>query len=453
MSELLSEIDLFGQDIPWLEGVRGRGRSSFVLPTTKSEPWKYTKLHALQNNDFVYAPSKFLEELEEIAHHTHGCGHCGEHHHEHECHCGGHCGEHECHCGEHHHHQPGLYVDLPFDAYQIHFYNGKFMPLYPALPSGVEVMTLMQAVLEGEAKNYVGRYVELQRYPFAALNSAYLEEGMFVVLERNVHLAKPLMFVYHTDTTEHLVSHVCNVFVAENNSSATVVEYYRHMGADKDCYFNNIVNEFYLASQAKIQHYKFQNEAYKAVHIALNYVRLKADATYKSFCLQKGADLGRNETKVDLLQEGAHAEVDGAYIMNGWATIDTTTDVEHLAPKTTSSQLIKGVVGGEARGVFQGKIHIVKDAQETEGKQLHRALLLSDTAEIDVKPELEIYADNVKCSHGAACGELDQNQLFYMRSRGIGENEARQILIDAYLLEVINCISDEDIKEWIKANV
>ena len=163
--------------------------------------------------------------------------------------------------------------------------------------------------------------------------------------------------------------------------------------------------------------------------------------------------MGRNETKVDLLQENAKAQVDAAYIMNGWATLDTTTDIEHLSPKTDSDQMIKGVVGGEARGVFQGKISIDKDAQETEGHQLHRALLLSDTAEIDVKPELEIFADNVKCSHGAACGELDQDQLFYMRSRGIGEDEAKQILIDAYLLEVINRIDDEQIREWVRSNV
>ena len=218
-------------------------------------------------------------------------------------------------------------------------------------------------------------------------------------------------------------------------------------------YFNNIVNEFYLSPQAEIKHYKFQNESFKSAHIALNYVRAREGAFYKSFCLQKGADLARNETKIELIQENAGAQVDSAYIMNGWATIDTTTDIDHLSPKTSSNQLIKGVVGGEARGVFQGKISIAKDSQETEGYQMHKALLLSDTAEIDAKPELEIFADNVKCSHGSASGELDQDQLFYMRSRGIGENEAKQILIDAYLLEVINHIDNEQIKEWMRSHV
>ena len=442
MTGLLSEISLFGQDIPWLEGLRERGRAGFALPTAKSEAWRYTKLHALAEDNFEYAPSKFLEELEGVADEAEHC--CHEHEEGHVCRCGG-----ECHCG----HAPDLFVDLPFDAYQLHFYNGKFIPLYPAFPAGVEVMTLMQAVVEGEARNYTGKYIDLKQYPFAALNAAFLEEGLFFVFERNLRLAKPIMIIYHTKTKQHLASHIRNVFVAENNAAVEIAEYYRHVGADKDRYFNNIVNEFYLAPQAEIKHYKFQNEAFKAVHIALNYARIKAGAHYKSFCLQKGADLGRNETKAELLQEGAKAEINAAYVMNGWATLDTTTDVEHLAAGTTSSQLVKGVVGGEARGVFQGKIRIVKDAQETEGRQLHRALLLSDTAEIDVKPELEIFADNVKCSHGAACGELDPNQLFYMRSRGIGEEEARQILIDAYLLEAVNLIDNEEIREWMRSNV
>lgn len=443
MSELLSNIALFGENIPWLEGVRSKGHDAFVLPTAKTEAWKYTKLHVLQRDDFVYAPSKFLEELEGCSEEECDCG-CEHHHEDEECTCGAHC-----HCAHH----PKLYIDIPFDAYQIHFYNGKFMPLYPALPVGVEVMTLMQAVVEGEAQNYLGKYIDLQNYPFAALNTAMLEEGLFVKIDAGVSLKKPLIFIYHTKTDEHLVSNIRNIFIAGKGANADIIEYYYHTGDDKDCYFNNVVNEFYLSSQANITHYKFQNEAFKAIHIALNYVRGFENSFYKSFCLQKGADLGRNETKVDLLQEQAKAQVDAAYIMNGWATIDTTTDITHLSQKTISDQLVKGVVGGQAKGVFQGRISIIKDAQATEGHQLHRALLLSDTAEIDVKPELEIYADDVKCSHGAACGEIDQDQLFYMRSRGIGEEEAKQILIDAYLLEVINHIDNEQIREWILSNV
>ena len=138
--------------------------------------------------------------------------------------------------------------------------------------------------------------------------------------------------------------------------------------------------------------------------------------------------------------------------MNGWATIDTTTDIEHLSPETYSNQLVKGIVGGDAKGVFQGKIHIAPDAVKTEGHQLHKALLLSDRAEIDCKPELEIYADDVKCSHGAASGELDAEQLFYMRSRGIDEDTAKQILIEAYLEDLFSQIDNEQIREWLRVS-
>lgn len=146
--------------------------------------------------------------------------------------------------------------------------------------------------------------------------------------------------------------------------------------------------------------------------MALNVAEVKAGGEYHAFCLQKGANIARNETRVLLAEEQSRAEVNAAYRMNGWATLDTTTDVEHLSPCTYSEQLVKGVVGGDARGVFQGKINIAPDCVKTEGRQLHKALLLSDTAEIDVKPELEIFADDVKCSHGAASGELDENMLF-----------------------------------------
>lgn len=315
-------------------------------------------------------------------------------------------------------------------------------------------MTLMEAFVSGEENHLLGKYIDLNQYPFAALNTAYLEEGLFIRVGRGVRLSRPLALVFHTDGgTLCRLANVRNLIVLEEGAAAGLVEYYCYDGAPKSCYFNNIVNEIYLGAGAELNHYKYQNEACKAAHIAFNAVRIKRNGVYNGFCLQKGADLGRNETRVQLLEEEAKAEVNAAYLMNGWATLDTTTDIEHLAEKTYSSQLIKGVVGGEAKGVFQGKIRIAPNAQKTEGRQLHKALLLSDTAEIDVKPELEIYADDVKCSHGAASGELDREQLFYLRSRGIGEEEARQMLIDAYLTDVVARVDDPEIRDWLRGQI
>lgn len=430
MSGLLQNIDLPGADIPWLEGMREKGRTEYErqgLPSAKTEAWKYTRPRDLQADDFVM---------------EHHCL-CRENGHGHECGCGE-----ECHC-----HEAASDI-LPFPAYELHFHNGILQHSHLHLPRGVTVMPLMEAVWAAdEIKSYLGKAVDLESYPLAALNTAYLNEGVFINIARDTVLDKPIALVYHTACgTDNLFYNLRNVISLENGASATIVEYHRYSGAEKSRYFANIVNEIFLGRETSLQHYKLQDEAYKAVHVALSAVKVRGGGKYQSFCLQRGANLARNETKVQLREENAHAQADAAYLMNGWATIDTTTNIEHLAPETYSDQLVKGVVGGDAKGVFQGKIHIAPGAVKTEGKQLHKAVLLTDTAEIDCKPELEIFADDVKCSHGAASGELDEEQLFYMRSRGIGEEEAKQILIDAYLEDVLGRIPDESIRAWLAEN-
>ncbi len=455
MAGLLQDIKLFGEYIPWFQNLRNKGRDAFEeqgVPTAKTEAWKYTKPRDLNADDFVMQPSNFLDELRAESKEACGCHHencdcggdcsCG-HHHDVDCGCSG-----ECHC---HEHELNLNYDIPFDAYQIHFVNGKFIPIFPALPKGVEIITLMEAVLIDEAKEYLGKIVDINSHPFAALNTAYMEEGIYIRINKNVRLDKPIMLINHTEAgDDNLFYNLRNLIVLESGAEAELVEWYKYAGAQKSRYFANIVNEIALGKGAKLHHYKFQNEAFKANHLAMTAVKQKAESQYHSFCLQKGANIGRNEVKVQLTDEKAQAEVNAAYIMSGWATLDTATDIEHLSPLTFSEQLVKGVVNGDAKGVFQGKIHIAHDAVKTEGRQLHKALLLSDTAEIDVKPELEIFADDVKCSHGAASGELDELQLFYMQSRGISLEEAKQILIDAYLEDVIAKIENPEIRDWIK---
>lgn len=428
MGGLLQNIKLPGENIPWLESLREKGREAFAaqgLPTAKTEAWKYTRPRDLQVDDFVMETEEPGEE-----HKTCGCG-----------------GECCCHEAEN---QP---VSLPFTGYEIHFANGRLQHGHLQLPRGVTVMPLMDAVLyDEEIKNYLGKSVDIEHYPFAALNTAYLAEGLFIRVSKDVALDWPLVVFNHTHSChDNLFYNVRNIIVLENGASAGLVEFYGYSGAEKSRYFANVVNEIYLGRNASLRHYKFQNEAFKAVHVSLSQVKVKSGGTYDSFCLQRGANLARNETKVLLTEENARADVNAAYIMHGWATLDTTTDIEHLSPDTCSDQLVKGIVGGDAKGVFQGKIHIAPDAVRTEGHQLHKALLLTDTAEIDCKPELEIFADDVKCSHGAASGELDEEQLFYMRSRGIGEDEARQILIDAYLEDVFARIKNEEIRNWFSS--
>lgn len=427
MGELVQKVELMGSDLPWLEGLREKGAVFFErqgLPTAKTEAWKYTRPRDLLADDFILPP---LEEEKENA-----------------CTCGEHCT-----CG--HHQREG--EDFPLSAYVIDFENGALEHIAHNLPRGVSIKPLIEAIYEDDGiRKYLNKSFDMEKNPFAALNTAYLEQGLFITIEKNMRLDKPLALVHHSFSChENLMFHLRNVIVLEEGAKAEIVEYYNYSGNEKSRYFTNIVNEIYVGRHAELKHYKFQDEAFKAVHIAYNAVKVKGEGRYNGFCLQRGGNLARNETRLSLTEERAEAEINAAYIMNGWAVIDTTTDVEHLAPYTKSTQLVKGVVGGQAKGVFQGKIHIAPMAIKTEGAQLHKALLLTDEAEIDVKPELEIYNDDVKCSHGAASGELDADQLFYMRSRGIGEEEAKQILVDAYLQDVLEKINNQDIKDWLAA--
>lgn len=408
MSNLLHKIDLLADNIPWLHNLRQKGGEVFAqlgVPHAKVEAWKYTKPNMFLDNDFM--PSLKSPKVD---------------------------------------YQPSL----PFDSYKICFINGVFAPYASLLPAQIEVMPIIEAVMfKPEIRDRIGKLADITRHPFAALANAYFNEGAYINLSGA--LDKPLAIIYHYVATEpKSMFNVYNLWEAEPKAKAEVVEYFDYDADLKSCYFNNIVNEIYVSEAAQINHYKVQNEAYKAIHIALQAVDVQKCGIYKSFCLQKGADLARNESKIAMVGENAQAQVDAAYIMNGWAVLDTTTDIEHLSPKSFSSQLVKGVVGGQAKGVFQGKIHIAPNCIKTEGYQQHRALLLSDEAEVDVKPELEIFADDVKCTHGSACGQLDADQLFYMRSRGLDEETAKQMLVNAYIDEVIAKVDNEKIADWIK---
>lgn len=414
MNNLVQDIKLIGDEIPWLKNLRAAGKASFLkqgIPTAKTEAWKYTKPNRFFENSFSYIPSNLVSIAKN--------------------------------------------KKLPFDCYQINFTNGVFNPFKSDLPQGIEVTPIIEAIMfKPEVRNKISALADMEKNPFAALNTAYLNEGVYIHISSNVDIKKPLVIIYETICSDRNdMFNLRNLIEVEKNSSLQVVEAFYYEGKVKSSYFINVVNEIYLAENASLRHCKLQNEAFKAAHIAFNAVNVDNNASYKSFCLQKGADMARNETSILLSGEGANACVDAAYIMNGWATVDTTTNINHLKEHTTSSQLVKGVVGGQAKGVFQGKIHIAQNALKTEGYQLHKAMLLTDEAEVDVKPELEIFADDVKCSHGSACGELDKEQLFYMRSRGISEQDAKQLLIDAYLNDVIAKVDDEKIREWIKLSL
>jgi len=229
----------------------------------------------------------------------------------------------------------------------------------------------------------------------------------------------------------------------------TVVE----ISAGQGRYLLNTVAEIHVAEGAHLTHIRLQDEAATAFHISTTYADVETGGTYDSFTLNLGAKLSRTEVRAQLSGAGAIVHLNAAQILTGSQHADFTTVVGHAAPGCSSRQTVKNVLNGRSRGVFQGKIEVARIAQKTDGYQMNQALLLSPDAEIDCKPELEIFADDVKCSHGATVGELDADQMFYLRSRGIPDAEARSILVRAFLAEALDAVADETIRNRLETAV
>ncbi|HEX2944083.1 MAG TPA: Fe-S cluster assembly protein SufD [Rhodopila sp.] len=225
------------------------------------------------------------------------------------------------------------------------------------------------------------------------------------------------------------------------------------VSAGEGAYLLNTVAEFHVAEGAHLTHVRLQDEATTAFHVSTAYAHVAADGTYDSFTLNIGGRLSRTEVHAELAGPGAIAHLNAAQLLGQTQHGDFTTVVRHTAPNCTSRQTVKNVLSDRARGVFQGRIEVARDAQKTDGYQMNQALLLSPQAEVDSKPELEIFADDVKCSHGATVGELDAEQIFYLRSRGVPEHEARSILVRAFLAEALDAVSNETVRVWLETSV
>jgi Fe-S cluster assembly protein SufD len=225
------------------------------------------------------------------------------------------------------------------------------------------------------------------------------------------------------------------------------------VSAGQGTYLLNTVAEIHVAEGAHLTHIRLQDEAHTAFHVSTTYAEVEAGATYDSFTLNLGARLARTEVHTQLSGTGATAHLNAAQVLAGTQHSDFTTVVTHTAPHGTSRQTVKNVLAGRSRGVFQGRIEVARHAQKTDGYQMNQALLLSPQAEVNSKPELEIFADDVKCSHGATVGELDAEQMFYLRCRGIPDAEARSILVHAFLAEALDAVTDETIRTRLEAAI
>jgi Fe-S cluster assembly protein SufD len=328
--------------------------------------------------------------------------------------------------------------------------NGRFradLSDLDGLPRGVRIAGLAEVLRDEPSvlEPLLGRIAIRADKPMAALNAAHLEDGLCVFVDEGVVLDKPLHIVSIGVTCgDDPACFYPRLLVSVGQGGvATIIE--SHVG--EGAYFSNIVAEIAVGVDAVLNHYKVQDESLEAYHIADTTVRLEDRSTYDGFVFQSGGLLARNEIHASLDGENIECRVNGAYLGAGKQHIDNTAFIDHMKPSSRSREVCKGVLDDESRAVFQGKILVRKDAQKTDGFQLNKALLLSRGAEIDSKPELEIYADDVKCSHGATVGELDADALFYLRARGIDEAAARNLLISAFVAEAVEEIQSMRVRD------
>lgn len=396
------------RDLPWLAARRDAARARYAahgLPTPREESWKYTSLNRLPRIGFTAATPAGEATVDSLP----------------------------------------VGAAIAAECHLAVLVNGRFradLSDLDRLPAGVTAQGMADALAERpEAlEPHLGRIAGESGSSLASLNTAQIADGLYLNLAEGVTLDRPLHLISVGAAGDRPAAfHPRLLVVAEPNSHACLLE--SHVGAGDGAYFSNGVVEIALGDGAMLQHYKLQNDHPAAWHIAATGVDLAKGAVYDSFVLQIGGRLARNEIAARIFGPHAECRLNGTYLLRGRQHVDNTTLIDHAAPNSTSHEVYKGVVDDQARGVFQGKILVRKDAQKTDGHQLNKALLLSPGAEIDSKPELEIYADDVKCGHGATAGELDDDALFYLRARGIDRETARGLLIEAFIGEAIDEIS------------
>jgi Fe-S cluster assembly protein SufD len=331
------------------------------------------------------------------------------------------------------------------------FVNGHFaakLSSVRSLPAGVKVGSLTAALKADAAflQKHLGRYAQTADNGFAALNQAFFLDGGFVHVSAGTIMEKPIQFVYvSTKEQSGATFHPRNLVIAEANSQVTVLESYVTLGSKG--YFTNAVTELFAGDNARLEFVKFQDEAADAFHIAAFHGEFGRASNVNVHSFALGAKLSRNNIRTKLAGEGLECILNGLYLTRNEQLADHHMIVEHAQPHCASHEYFNGILDDKSKGVFHGRILVRPVAQKTDAKQTNKNLLLSDDATADTKPQLEIYADDVKCTHGATIGQLNEESIFYLRSRGIGPETARRMLIHAFAGEIIERIRHEPTRE------
>ncbi len=409
------EAGLDGRKAPWVHALRRGAIARFAelgFPTFEDEEWRHTNVAPIAKTAYRLAPADACAAL-----------------------------------------TPATLEALGIDDLapnRIVFANGRHAPnlsALGALPAGVRVGSLAAALETDRARiePHLARHARIEANAFVALNTAFLADGAFVEVPKGVVVLEPIhvVFVAAPSTTRGgagapTVSHPRTLVLAGAGSQVTLIETYVTLG--ESAHFTNAVTEIVADANAVVDHYRLQRESIEASHVSTTQVRLDRACALSSLSISLGGALVRNDANAVLGAEGGEATLNGLYLGTGSQLVDNHTTIDHAMPHCASHELYKGILTGAARGVFNGKILVRKDAQKTDAKQTNKNLLLSPDATINTKPQLEIYADDVKCTHGATIGRLDEDALFYLRSRGIGAERARSLLTYAFASDILRRI-------------
>ncbi|MEO6213528.1 MAG: Fe-S cluster assembly protein SufD [Vicinamibacterales bacterium] len=402
----------------WLQDLRDRAASRFAalgFPTVREEDWRFTNVSPIARTDFRTAPAALVTAAEIDA--------------------------------------------LPYASVPLRLVvlNGRFsaeLSRLLDLPGGVRAGSLAAGFTEHAdvVQRYFGQLADFSARGFVALNTALATDGAYVYIPDGVVMEHPLQILHLSaagDVAE--MTQARTLVVAGERSQLRIIE--THLSLRGGTYFTNGITEVFAGEHAVVDHYKVQQESVEAFHIASLYVNAQRRANFSSHSFSLGGKFVRNDAEVILDGEGAECTLNGLYLADGDRLVDNHTSIDHAKAHCPSHEIYKGILGGKARAIFNGKIIVRQDAQKTNAKQTNRALLLSDDASINTKPQLEIFADDVKCTHGAAIGQLDEDAIFYLRARGLTYFEARDMLIHAFAGEILDRVQVEPLKRALEAEL
>jgi Fe-S cluster assembly protein SufD len=393
----------------WLKSLRESALSQFnadSLPAKKVEDWKYTSLWSLSQQQFTHHVDDVVIDSDQVNERA-----------------------------------------LLENAYRVVIVDGVFsdeLSDIDGLQNGLRIGSLSEVIndLDGQ----LGKQVDITKPGLNALNTMLMSEGAVIHVDVDITVDKPVeIMIINTGNTAMLASHLRHYISLDAGAKLTVIEHYTSL--NDAVYFNNVVSEIVVSERAELSQYKLQQESNNAFHIATLAATQAAESIWNTNNISLGSQLARNDIHSQLLGEYAHVTMDGLYLARDKQHIDNHTRIDHAVPNTTSQELYKGVLDDKSHAVFNGKVVVHKDAQKTDANQSNRNLLLSRGCEIDTKPEMEIYADDVKCGHGSTVGQLDPDHLFFLRARGLDEVSARNLLTYAFAAEVLTRIPNEVIRQ------